>query len=47
MHLGNISMRLGRKLNWDPVRETFPEDEEANTMLSRPMREPWSLKETT
>jgi predicted dehydrogenase len=47
MHLGNISMRLGRKLKWDPVRETFPEDEEANAMLSRPMREPWSLKETT
>jgi hypothetical protein len=47
MHLGNISMRLGRKLKWDPVLEVFPEDEDANAMLSRPMREPWSLEETT
>lgn len=47
MHLGNISMRLGRKLKWDPVREVFPEDDEANALLSRPMREPWSLRATS
>ncbi|GMV91020.1 MAG: dehydrogenase [Candidatus Hydrogenedentota bacterium] len=46
MHVGNISMRLGRKLTWDPESETFPGDDEANPFLSRPMREPWSLKET-
>jgi GFO/IDH/MocA oxidoreductase family protein len=44
MHLGNISMRLGRKLKWDPVRETFPGDDEAIAFQSRPMRAPWSLK---
>lgn len=46
MHVGNISMRLGRKLTWDPESETFPGDEEANAFLSRPMREPWSLNES-
>jgi hypothetical protein len=41
-HLGNISMRLGRDLDWDPVNEKFINDEEANKMLSREMREPWA-----
>ncbi len=43
MHIGNVSMRLGRKLAWDVERELFPGDDEANAMLSRPMRAPWSL----
>ena len=42
-HLGNIVMRLKRKLRWDPVKEEFPGDDEANRMLDRPMRAPWSL----
>jgi hypothetical protein len=43
-HLGNISLRLGgRKLAWDPVREVFADDREANAMLSRPMRKPWRV----
>jgi predicted dehydrogenase len=42
-HLGNITMRLNRKLKWDPVREQFLGDDEANGMLSRPMRAPWRL----
>ena len=41
--LGSIAMRLGRKLNWDPQRERFTNDAEANRMLSRPMRSPWHL----
>ena len=44
MHLGNISMRLGRKLAWDPAKEEFADDAEANAMRARPMREPWSLE---
>ncbi len=43
MHLGNISMRLGRELHWDPKRERFKDDDEATAFMSRPMREPWSL----
>ena len=29
-HLGNISYRLGRKLEWDAESETFKNDPEAN-----------------
>jgi len=42
-HLGNIALRLGRKLQWDPVREEFVNDPEANRWLSRPYRAPWYL----
>ena len=38
----DIAIRLGRKLRWDPVKEQF-DDEQANRMLSRPMRSPWHL----
>jgi predicted dehydrogenase len=41
--LGDIAMRLGRKLKWDPERERFTNDDGANRMLSRPMRSPWRL----
>ena len=37
-HLGNIAMRLGRKLSWDPVKEVFVNDVEANTWLRRERR---------
>jgi predicted dehydrogenase len=43
-HIGNIAMQLGRKLRWDPEQEEFMDDDEANTMLSRKQREPWSIK---
>ncbi|HVV72542.1 MAG TPA: Gfo/Idh/MocA family oxidoreductase [Verrucomicrobiae bacterium] len=42
-HLANLSIRLGRKLKWDPEAERFQNDDEANAMLSRPMRSPWKL----
>lgn len=41
LHIGNISMLLGRKLRWDPEREVFPDDEEANSMRARTYRSPW------
>lgn len=40
-HIGNISMRLGRKLRWNPAKEEFIDDETANSMRTRFMREPW------
>ena len=40
-HLGVIAVRLGRKLNWDPAKERFVGDAEANNMVSRPMRKPY------
>jgi predicted dehydrogenase len=42
-HLANISLRLGRKLKWDPKAERFENDAEADKMLARPMRKPWGL----
>lgn len=42
-HLGNIAMLLGRKLKWDPAKEGFIGDTEANQMLDRPRRDPWQL----
>jgi predicted dehydrogenase len=42
-HLGNIAMLLGRKLRWDPAKEEVIDDEQANRLLSRGMREPWRL----
>jgi predicted dehydrogenase len=42
-HCANLSVRLGRKLQWDPEKERFINDEEANGMLVRPMREPWGI----
>ncbi len=42
-HLGLIAMKLGRKVEWDPVAERFVNDPEANRYLSRPMRNPWHL----
>ncbi len=42
-HLGNIAYKLKRPLKWDPKREVFVGDEEANRLLCRTMRSPWHL----
>lgn len=42
-HIGNVAMLLGRKLNWNPDRERFVNDDEANRMLARAARSPWRL----
>jgi predicted dehydrogenase len=46
-HLGNISYRLGRQLEFDPVAERFigEGESEANSMLSRDYRAPYLLPE--
>jgi hypothetical protein len=41
VNLANIAIRLGRKLNYDPVKEQFVGDEEANRLVNQPMRAPW------
>ena len=42
-HLGNIAMKLKRPLKWDPAKEQFVGDREANAMAWRPSRSPWRL----
>ena len=42
-HLGNIAYKLKRPLKWDPNREVFVADDEANRLLSRSYRSPWYL----
>jgi len=42
-HLANIALNLKRKLQWDPAKEEFVGDEEANRMRSREMRSPWKI----
>ena len=41
--LGWVAMKLGRKLRWDPVKEAFVGDNEANAMRSRPQRPPYGI----
>jgi predicted dehydrogenase len=42
-HLVNITRGLGRSLTWDPARERFENDEEANSYLDRPRRKGFEL----
>lgn len=39
--LHHMAMRAGRVLKWDPARERFHNDDEANGWLSRPQRHPY------
>jgi hypothetical protein len=43
VHAANICMWLKRDLQFDPVKERFVNDPEANRLLSRAMREPWTI----
>jgi predicted dehydrogenase len=42
--LHHIAMKTNRKLQWDPVRERFRNDDAANAMLSRHQRWPYALE---
>lgn len=43
VHAANICMWLKRDMKYDPVREEFVGDVEANRLRSRAMREPWII----
>jgi hypothetical protein len=43
LHLANIAIRTGRKLQYDPVNEQIIGDEQANRLVNQPMRAPWHL----
>jgi hypothetical protein len=42
-HLGAIAYQLKRSLKWDGAKNEFPGDEEANRLVDRARREPWTL----
>jgi predicted dehydrogenase len=42
-HLANIGYALRRPLKWDPEKEEFPTDSEANKLLDYSMRGEWKL----
>ena len=44
--LHHIAMKTKRKLYWDPAKERFKNDDEANAMLSRPQRSPYTISQT-
>jgi len=42
-HMGDIGIRTGETVKWDPVKQTVVGDSEAVRMMHRPMREPWAI----
>lgn len=42
-HLGDICIRTGRKIKWDPKKETIVGDDSAVRMMRRALRAPWTL----
>ena len=43
--LANLALQLGRTLAWDPEKHEVAGDPEANELLRRPYREPWTHPE--
>ena len=43
-NIGNIAYQLKRPLKWDPKKEKFTKDAEANVLLGRPMLNEWAIK---
>ncbi|MBN1126650.1 MAG: Gfo/Idh/MocA family oxidoreductase [Sedimentisphaerales bacterium] len=43
VNLGKIAVRVGRPLRFDPVRQLFINDEQANRLIDQPMRSPWCI----
>jgi myo-inositol 2-dehydrogenase/D-chiro-inositol 1-dehydrogenase len=43
VNLAKISIRLGRRLEFDPVKQVFINDDGANRLINQPMRAPWHL----
>ncbi len=43
VNMGLVALRLGRSLQFDPVKQEFIGDEGANRLLFPPLREPWTI----
>jgi hypothetical protein len=42
-HLGNIALRTGKTIEWDPEKEVIANDPTLNRWLSKPYRAPWRI----
>lgn len=42
-HLGDIAIRSGRKIRWDPEKERILGDDSARRMMKRALRSPWTI----
>ena len=42
--IGNIAYELKRPLSWDPKKESFKKDKDANALLERPLKDEWAIK---
>ena len=47
VHLGETAFRTGRVLQFDPASESFPNDSEANALLTKEYRQPWRLPDVS
>ncbi len=43
-NIGNIAYQLNRSLKWNPKKESFKDDKEANALLGRSMNDTWGIK---
>lgn len=43
VNMGGVALRLGRNLEFDPVKLEFVNDEEANNLINQPMRGEWKI----
>ncbi|GAB3898080.1 Gfo/Idh/MocA family oxidoreductase [Larkinella knui] len=42
--IGNIAYELKRPLRWDPKKESFKKDKDANALLERSLKDEWAIK---
>jgi predicted dehydrogenase len=43
VNMGIVALRLGRNLEYDPVKQEFINDDEANRLINQPMRGSWKI----
>jgi hypothetical protein len=43
VNMGAVALQLNRTLEFDPVKELFINDAEANRLVEQPMRAPWTI----
>ena len=43
VNMGKIAVQLGRNLRFDPKKQRFVNDDEANRLVNQPMRAPWHV----